>query len=114
MSNSGKDQGNTLAGKDNVSVKAMMYTSIPAFPKFSLCHFTFTKDLHEYLFLLTETNLKMIFTYRKKVKNEKQVFSSCFQQAVREAVYTRGRVGTAKLQTAGASQHQTVTALHCV
>ena len=22
-----------------------MYTSIPAFPKFSLCHFTFTKDL---------------------------------------------------------------------
>lgn len=74
-----------------------MYTSIPAFPKFSLCHFTFTKDLHEYLFLLTETNLKMIFTYRKKVKNEKQVLSSCFQQAIREVVYTLGRAGTAKL-----------------
>lgn len=74
-----------------------MYTSVPAFPKFSLCHFTFTKDLPEHLFLLTETNLKMIFTYRKKVKNEKPVFSSCFQQAVREAVYTRGRVGTAQL-----------------
>jgi len=132
-----------------------MYTSIPAFPKFSLCHFTFTKDLshgrrslvgcspwgreesdtneglsfhfslscigegngnplpcsclenpreggawwaavygvteswtrlkwlssiHEYLFLLTETNLKMIFTYRKRWKMKNKCLAVFFSK----------------------------------
>ena len=47
----------------------------------------------------------MIFTYRKKVKNEKQVLSSCFQQAIREVVYTLGRAGTAKLLPQELHQH---------
>lgn len=30
----------------------------PAFPKFALCYFIFTKDLHQYLFSLIKKNLK--------------------------------------------------------
>ena len=37
-----------------------------AFPKFSLCHFAFTKDLHLYLFSLTNRNPKRIFTFTEK------------------------------------------------
>lgn len=38
----------------------------PTFPKFSLCHFAFTKDLRLYLFSLTNRNPKRIFTFTEK------------------------------------------------
>lgn len=40
----------------------------PAFQKFWLRHFAFTKDLHEYLFWLTGGNLKRIFGFPRRVQ----------------------------------------------
>lgn len=42
----------------------------PTFWKFALCHFAFTKDLRYYLFSLTKSSLKSIFTFT--IKGEKQ------------------------------------------
>lgn len=44
----------------------------PAFPKFALCHFAFTKDLYQSLFLLTERNPKKTFAFTKKKNGERQ------------------------------------------
>ena len=46
----------------------------PAFPKFALCYFIFTKDLHEYLFSLIKRNLKKDFHFSKtRQKSENSV-----------------------------------------
>lgn len=43
----------------------------PSFQRFTLCHFTFMKDLHSYLFLLAERNLKRFTKKKKKGKKTK-------------------------------------------
>lgn len=45
----------------------------PTLWKFTLCHSTFTKHLHQYLFSLTKRNLKRIFTFTKKAESENSV-----------------------------------------
>ena len=50
----------------------------PAFPKFALRRFAFTKDLHQYLFLLTERNPKKTFAFTKKWRKAYTAFSICF------------------------------------
>lgn len=42
----------------------------PAFQKFVLFHFTFMKDLHQYLCLLTKRNLKRNFAFMTKGKKQ--------------------------------------------
>lgn len=44
------------------------YTGIPTFWKFAFCHFTFTKDLHWYLFSLTETSEEDFYFCEKRWK----------------------------------------------
>ena len=76
------------------------------------------KDLHEYLFSLTERNLKRTFYFNKKGKKWKwhSVFAS--QQAFIEAAHTQScRNGTTQLllwKIYSASQHQAAIALNCV
>lgn len=49
----------------------MQVSLSPAFPKFALHHLAFTKDLHYYLFSLTEKYPKWIFTFMKKDEKRK-------------------------------------------
>lgn len=52
----------------------MTDASIPTFQKFMLGHFSFTKDPHQYLFLLTERNLMSSFAFIfRKAKSENSV-----------------------------------------
>lgn len=53
-------------------------TGVPGFQMFTLLNFTFMKDLHWYLFSLSERNLKRIFTFMKKRQKEKIAFGVCF------------------------------------
>ena len=88
----------------------------PSFRKFALYHFTFTKDPHQYLFLLTERNLKRIFPFRK---NGTIVLSICFcRELFAEAVLTpQQREGTSRLfpqELHSAYQHQATKAVNCL
>ena len=47
-------------------INSLHYEVSPTFQNFELCHFAFLGGLHQYLFLLTETNLKMTFAFMKK------------------------------------------------
>lgn len=57
------------------------------FHKFTLLHFMFMKDLHQYLFQLTKRNLRRIFIFMEKGENENIIHLFVLQQAVIEAVH---------------------------
>lgn len=65
-------------------------TDILAFPKFTSCQFAFTKELHKYLFSLSERNQKRILAFIKKKKKKqkaKTVFSICFAGVIMKTVW---------------------------
>ena len=94
----------------------------PAFQKFALRHFAFTKDLHLYLFLLTKRNPKNLdwkleiwkpknpfHFYEKKKKKQKYHSVFVWQRAIIEAASASSESGTANLlpwKLYSASQHQ--------
>lgn len=70
----------------------------PTFPKFTICYFTFTKDLHQYLFPLAKRNLKRTLTFQEGGKKQKWHSVSVLQRADIEAACTPSRKGgTTKL-----------------
>lgn len=71
-------------------------------------HFTFTKDLHWYSYLLTKKNLKRIFAFMKKRQKSKVVLS-LFQWTITGAVHIPGSKWSrqaSSLELNSASQHQ--------
>ena len=62
------------------------------YSKIHVSHFTFMKDLGQYLFLLTERNLKGIFTFTRKSKEQKDRSVLALQQASRRQ-YAPGQGG---------------------
>ena len=61
----------------------------PTFWEFALHHFTFIKDLHSYLFLLTKRNLRKIFTLRKREESKNRVEHVFHSWLLTEAVHTQ-------------------------
>lgn len=69
-----------------IIVTSFCYTGISHFLNLGLLHFTFMKDLQQYLFLLTERNSKRIFTFPGKNNLKVNiVFSVCFGGGVAAA-----------------------------
>lgn len=77
-----------------------------AFWKFALCHFAFTKDLHEYLFLLTERNLKESLLLQKKAKSRNSI-QHVFYSGLLERHHTprAGRVAPPRSFPGSYTQH---------
>lgn len=96
-------------------------TDILAFPKFTSCQFAFTKELHKYLFSLSERNQKRILAFiKKKKKSRKQKQYSAF--VLQESLWRQcdprqnSESGTTKLppqELHSAAQHPAAIALNC-
>ena len=96
----------------------IIYTGMPCFSKVPIHHFTFMKDIHWYLFLLTARNLKSIFTCREKEEKQREGCIWDLQWALREAACAPSSESGASQpllwQLPSPSQHPAARASNCV
>lgn len=86
------------------------------FWKFALYHFAFTKDLHEYLFSLTERNPKRVFAFIRKSESGNSVQPLFCRNLLRGSATPAETVAPKLLpkELHSGSQRQAAVALNCV
>lgn len=92
---SGQEERMAVGKARSRTTESMVQVS-PAFPKSTSGHFAFPKDLRQYLFGLTERNLKRIFTY-KNMQKVKAVFSIVLHEPLSRQQQPRSESGPTRL-----------------
>ena len=101
----------------NYNWLTLVYRLSPTFWEFALGHFAFMKDLHDYLFLPTERNLKTILLWQKQMKSDNSDRCLSCSELYRGSMSSGSKGGPAKLpawKLLSASLHQATITLNCI